>query len=85
MRSQEAEKKKQKELTTLRTVLVYTLAMAMVIGIEFPRVSSWARETWWDLTSLESSPALAQHTETTHASQIVPSARTGEPREIPAP
>jgi hypothetical protein len=85
MRSQEAEIKKHKPLTTLRAVLVYTLAMAMVIGLEFPRVSSWARETWWDLTSTESSPALEQHIETRHTAQIVPSAQTGESTEIPAP
>ncbi len=58
-----------KELTPLRAILLYTVAMALVMVCEFQRVSSWARDAWSNITAMESPPVFALHISATEGAQ----------------
>ncbi|MDR3570178.1 MAG: DUF459 domain-containing protein [Syntrophobacteraceae bacterium] len=53
--------KTSQKSTSLRAVLVYTVAMAVVIFFEFSRVSSWAQDSWWSLTSYMTANKFARN------------------------
>lgn len=76
--------KKPKELTPFRAVLVYTVAMALVVCFEFPRVSSWARDTWGNLTSGETSVNIAENIPEAVAGNSQPAEKAQKTCSIPA-
>ena len=81
-----------KELTPYRAVLLYTVVMTLVISSKFPQVSSWAQETWWNLTSGATARAIADnihervsdHVETTEKSQKVKFTQAGITKSVRA-
>ncbi len=77
--------KKPKELTPFRAVLVYTVAMALVVCFEFPRVSSWARDTWWNLTSGETSGSIAENIPAAVSGNSQPTEKAQKTCSTPAP